>query len=418
MSRIITFSLGLGQVAAASFSFSKNEGLQLEQIAQSPLHLQEAVGSFSRELTQVIQRLSQELEIKKSDSVYYTLSSHRTVLKFFSLPMLGGDDLDKLVSLEAQQQVPFPLGQALWDYTTIPLKDGSQEIFLAAIKHSSLEAIQQAFCGIAKVIEVQPSPMSHYQALKYRGIALEQDQLLIDIGEKSTQLLYFNSHRFFVRTLNFGAQDVTRAIMKAYECDMTTANNYRDEYALISTDSTYISSLDEGAQFLVNTVSAVFKSLPAKIHQVTHLYQNQHKGGALSQVHVVGSFAEMNGLEGFLAQQLNLPTAKLGLDGVNISEQVQEQLTTAKVYSAECFNELLGLAISATQPMEGGLSLSLLPQSLHNQKALKLRKALWTAAAVIAITGLAVGSLYQYKALDALVIQENNIQSSLNTITP
>ncbi len=418
MSKIITFSLGLGKVSAASFSFSKNQGLQLEQVAHSTLHLQEAAGSFSRELTQVIQRLAAELGCQKSDSIYYSLSSHRTVLKFFPLPMLSGGDMDKLVSLEAQQQVPFPLAQALWDYEAIPLKDGSQEIFLAAIKHSSLEAIQQAFNGVAKVVEVQPSPVSHYQALIYRGMATNEDQLLVDIGEKSTQLLYFNSHRFFVRTLNFGAQDITRAIMKAYECDLVTANSYRDDYAIISLDPAYIASLDEGAQFLVNTVSSVFKSLPAKINQVTHLYQNQHKGGSLSQVHLVGSFAKMNGLDVFLGQQLNLPTSKLSLDGVALSEKAQEQVSTIKEYSSECLNELLGLAVFASAPAESSLSLSLLPQSVHHQKALKVRKTFWAATSVIAIVALSVAAFAQQKALDAIIVKESNVQTQLNNITP
>ncbi|GEM_PF-3016210 len=418
MSKIITFSLGLGRVSAASFSISKTNGFQLEQVAHSALNLQEAAGSFSLELTQVIRKLADELDCSKSDSIYYSLSSHRTVLKFFPLPMLSGGDVDKLVSLEAQQQVPFPLSQALWDYTAIPLKDGTQEIFLAAIKHASLEAIQQAFDGVAKVVEVLPSPMSHYKALQHRAVATEDDQLLIDIGEKSTQLLYFNNNRFFAKTLNFGAQDVTRAIMKAYECDLATANNYRDEYAIISVDPAYISTLDEGAQFLVKTVSSVFRSLPAKINQVTHLYQNQHKGGALTQVHLVGSFAKMNGLESFIAQQLNLPAAKLNLDGINLSAKAQEQIATVREYSPECLNELLGLAVLANSPAAGGLSVSLLPQSLHNKKALKVRKSFWLVAAVIAIVGLVVGVFQQKNILDELVAQENEMQSKLQAIKP
>jgi len=127
------------------------------------------------------------------------------------------DQLDQIVGFEAQQQVPFPLTEAVWDYQTLGnTEDIEVEVVLVAIKAEELEAINQVVRSNGfETGKVDLAPLALYNAFRYNYPDVDQTVLLIDIGARSTNLIYVEGTKFFVRSINAGAREVTEQSPKS-----------------------------------------------------------------------------------------------------------------------------------------------------------------------------------------------------------
>ena len=120
------------------------------------------------------------------------------------------------MTFEAQQHVPFPLNEVVWDYELI---EGAtdKEVVIVAIKSDALDEINGAVndCGLGTA-EVDVAPMALYNAFRSTYGQPEEPILLIDIGAKTSNLLYIEGKRFFTRSIAIGGAAVTAAIAKEY----------------------------------------------------------------------------------------------------------------------------------------------------------------------------------------------------------
>lgn len=56
------------------------------------------------------------------------------IAKFVKLPSLAEDQVEKIVGFEAQQAVPFPLNETVWDYQLMGRSGGEMEVAIVAIR--------------------------------------------------------------------------------------------------------------------------------------------------------------------------------------------------------------------------------------------------------------------------------------------
>ena len=134
------------------------------------------------------------------------------------VPPLDVDQLDQIVGFEAQQQVPFPLTEAVWDYQTLGNEgDPEIEVMLVAIKSDELEAVNHVIRSSGfQTGKVDLAPLAIYNAFRYNYPDVDQPVLLIDMGARSTNLIYSEGKKFFVRTINTGTREITQSISKEF----------------------------------------------------------------------------------------------------------------------------------------------------------------------------------------------------------
>ena len=70
----------------------------------------------------------------KPGPVLLSISGHSVFTRFQPLPEVQPDKIYQVIQYEAQQNVPFPMNEVVWDYQLISGHDGSVDIMLAAIK--------------------------------------------------------------------------------------------------------------------------------------------------------------------------------------------------------------------------------------------------------------------------------------------
>src|SRR6266511_3228512 len=101
--------------------------------------------------------------------VNYAVPAQSVFARFVKLPALDAEKIEKIVSFEAQQNVPFPIDEVVWDYQLVGGGlDQQVQVVLVAIKVDLLEEVNNAVeeTGLRTSI-VDVAPMARYNAFRY-----------------------------------------------------------------------------------------------------------------------------------------------------------------------------------------------------------------------------------------------------------
>ena len=85
-----------------------------------------------------------ELGIKNAN-VNYAVPAQSVFARFVKLPAVDEEKIDRIIAFEAQQNVPFPIDEVVWDYQLVGGgADEQLQVVLVAIKSDLLEGINAA----------------------------------------------------------------------------------------------------------------------------------------------------------------------------------------------------------------------------------------------------------------------------------
>ena len=134
-SKILTINLGMQTVGLAEFSSSSGGGLVLNQYRLTEMLADPATdASRGAQVKMAVQEMVAGLKLKLG-KVNYSIPSQAVFTRFVKLPPMEEGKIDQVISFEAQQNVPFPINEVVWDYQIVgDGKDGKMEVVLVAIK--------------------------------------------------------------------------------------------------------------------------------------------------------------------------------------------------------------------------------------------------------------------------------------------
>src|SRR4029434_10681847 len=104
-----------------------------------------------------------------SQDINYAVSVQSVFKRLVKLPSVRDEQVDRIVAFEAQQNVPFPINEVVWDYQLVDQGNSAEvEVVLVAIKSDLLDEINDAVEGSGlKTSVVDVSPMALYNAYPY-----------------------------------------------------------------------------------------------------------------------------------------------------------------------------------------------------------------------------------------------------------
>src|SRR5207237_5354588 len=96
------------------------------------------------QITNALREMLAELRIK-SVRVNYAVPSQSVFTRFVKLPAVEEEKIERIIAFEAQQNVPFPISEVVWDYQLVGGGTDEQlQVALVAIKSDLLEALKGA----------------------------------------------------------------------------------------------------------------------------------------------------------------------------------------------------------------------------------------------------------------------------------
>src|SRR5438034_11255997 len=211
VARILTLNLGSQAISVADFRPQSGGGLVLRDYKRRDLAIENPGEPIRHaQITATIREMLNELGIK-SGKVNYAVAGQSVFARFVKLPSVEEEKIDRIIAFEAQQNVPFPIDEVVWDYQLVG--GGADEqlaVVLVAIKSDLLEGINAAVeaAGLRPMV-IRVANMALYHAFRYNYSDVTEPSLLVDIGARTTNLLFIEPGKVFSRSVPIGGSSVT-----------------------------------------------------------------------------------------------------------------------------------------------------------------------------------------------------------------
>jgi type IV pilus assembly protein PilM len=397
----------------AVFDPAKDGGLILKSYGSTSI-LADPAQEMVRlsQITLAVKELATGLKTLK-EKVRYSMSGQSVFTRFVKLPPLNEDNIDELVKFEAQQHVPFPIDEVVWDWQLLDSSGPEKEVALVAIKGEALteinETVSEAGLGTK---EVDAAPMALYNAFRYNYPDVQESVLLMDIGAKATNLVYIEGNRLFTRSIAVGAASITTAIAKEYNVSFAEAETQKVTNGVVSLGGSHTDQLDEASAQLATVIRNALNRLPAEVARTNNYYRSQHEGNAPTKIYLAGGGANLPYLPEFLEEKLRIPIELFNpLKKVSVSKAIDvEQLGM----EAHMIGELVGLALRGIG--EAPINIDLVPDVVASERATAQRKPFLMAAAVILLAGLGAWAMHKSSLAATALTKRTKMETEKQTL--
>jgi type IV pilus assembly protein PilM len=386
----LTVDFGAGSLKLAEFEINEAGGLRLKQYGLRSLGL-EGSKEETREATMLkaLQEILAEKGIKARE-VNVCAPGFHVFSKFVKLPPVDTSKVTQIIQYEAQQNVPFPLSEVVWDYQILGSSaSGELEVLLVAIKSEIVEGLFRVTekAGLRlQLADVSPAALCN--AFRYNYGDLEDCTMLLDIGAKTSNLLFFEKGKVYSRSINLGANSITQDFANESKLPFAEADAKKIAEGFVSLGGAY-EEPENPHQAAISKIARQFMTrLHIQVNQTMQFYRGQQGGSAPQRLFLSGGASIMPYTAQFFAEKLNVPVEYFNpFRNVQIDPNINlEEL--ARV--AHSMGEVVGLGLRnlAHCPVE----LNLMPESTlnwvnFNQKKPYFIATVFSLVAVVFATG-------------------------------
>src|SRR5437899_510366 len=386
----LAIDFGAGSLKVAEFEVNEAGGLRLKQYGFRSLGAEGAQES-AREAA-ILKALPELLTERgmKSKVVNVCAPGFHVFSKFVKLPPVDAGKVTQIIQYEAQQNVPFPLEEVVWDYQILGSAPGGElEVLLVAIKADIVEGLFRVTetAGLhLQLADVSPAALCN--AFRYNYGELEDCTMLLDIGAKTSNLLFFEKGKVFSRSINLGANSITQDFVNESKLKFDAGEKIKIEEGFVSLGGAY----EEPENPHQAAISKIARQFMTRLHiqgnQTKHSHRGQQGGSAPQRLFLSGGASVMPYTAHFFAEQLNVPVEyfnplpKVKIDpAINLDELARVATSHGEVVG-------LGLRDLAHCPVE----LNLMPESTlkwqaFNQKKPYFMATVFSLVAVVAAMG-------------------------------
>ncbi len=326
-------------------------------------------------LVQGLQSLTEKMSLK--GEVRFIFPGNLLLTKTIRVPHVDPEKQRKIVAFELSQKMPFPLADLIWDYQIIDDDGVEEEVLAFAVKPEVAESFSEKMLSLGLTPkQITPAQVLDYSAI--RGVLGDSDDqsevLTINIGAKSTNLLFINPTGFLIRTITIGgnslSQNISDALGISFEKAEKLKKGYFSQEITLTEDDPSVSVIQNASnQFLARTSQEITRSI------VT--YKRLKKGKAPQKIFLTGRGALLPNLAQYLIESQQLQVEYFDpLSTVNIGDGISERIKPLLPFMT---SEAVGLSrtlfdTNKDASTELSTTINLLPSS--KLKSLGLKKKL------------------------------------------
>ncbi len=330
-----------------------------------------------------LQEMRAELGISAGRGVLLSVPGQQVFSRFVKLPPVSRDKIHQMVQFEAQQNVPFPINEVVWDHQFLGSGVGTIDVMLAAMKAELIEQIVDAVvkAGLRPEL-VDVAPLAIYNAVRYSYTELPSCTLVIDIGARSTDLIFIEENRIFNRSIPVGGNVITQQIAKEFDLPFAEAEKLKKQHAFVGLGGAYEAPASQVADKVSKTVRSVMTRLHTEITRSINFYRTQQSGGAPGLALLTGGSSIITYTDTFLKEKLQIDVDYFNpFQSVSVAPAIDATEIGAR---AHLLGEVVGLALrrAMTCPIE----INLLPPR-HVQRERLQRRQPYLSASAAALVG-------------------------------
>ena len=361
-------------------------------------------------LKETLQELLDRHEIRaKGLEANVCTPSYQCFTKFLRTPAVEGSKVGQIVQYEAASQVPFPLDEVEWGFEVMGTADtGELDVMLMALREEVIESLSTVCNDLGiRLSVVDGSPAALRNAFMQNYAEVDGCSLLLDIGAKTTNVIFIEGDQFFVRSVNFGANSITQEFCKESGLEWQQAEEYKQAYGYVHLTNTE-EPADPYQAILVRTARNVMTRLHQQVAQTVQYYRAQQGGQSPQRIYLAGGGASMIYTAEFFMEKFNLPIEFFNpFRNIQVGPEVDRNTLAG---TAHWLGELAGLGLRATTV--GLTEFNLLPKRERVSRQIEKRSpyaiaAIFCAGLIFFVQAAASNSIAKKKGELSGTIENN-----------
>lgn len=390
----LAVDFGATTLKLAEFEVNEAGGLRLRKYGFAALG-EDSVNEKTRSGT--LQAKLQALLAEKqfgSNRINVCAPGFQTFSRFVRLPPVDTSKVTQIIKYEAQQNVPFPLEEVVWDYQIIgTTSTGELEVLLVAIKNDVVEGLFRVAEGAGLRLQLADvSSAALCNAFRYNYGDQEGCSMLLDIGAKTCNLLFFDKGQVYSRGINIGAHSITTDFGRESKLAYEEAERLKIAEGFVGLGGAYAEPENPNQAAISKIARQFMTRLHIQVNQTMQFYRTQQGGSAPQRLFLSGGASIMPYTREFFTEKLNIPVDYFNpLRNVELDPSLDlDEL--AKV--AHSLGETVGLGLRnlAHCPIE----LNLMPESSLARQRFAQKKPYFIASALgLALIVFAIGFFYE-----------------------
>jgi type IV pilus assembly protein PilM len=411
---ITALDIGASGIKLGLFAPARQGGIELIKYGVRTLDADPASSDHHLEaITAGVRELVQEFGITGSPALI-CVSGQAVFSRFVRLPPVSRDKVLQIVRYEAQQNVPFPINEVVWDYQLIGQNQAEMDVMIAAIKADIVESITDAVAeaGLQPDL-VDVSPMAVYNAIRYNYSELPSCTLVMDIGARSTDLIFIEANRVFNRSIPVGGNTITQQIMKEFDLSFSDAEQLKFQHAFVAFGGAYEAPPSQVADKVSKTVRSVMTRLHTEVARSINFYRTQQSGGQPTLALLTGGSSVIPYADAFLKEKLGIEIEYLNpFKNVAVGADIDTEQIGA---NAHVMAGAVGLALRRSG-LPCPIEINLIPPKITERKRIQKKQPFFIAAAALGVFTLLLWAAYFSKLGSLGQKRLANLQASVTSL--
>jgi len=312
---------------------------------------------------------------KFSGRASFIIPGNQVLTKTIRIPHVEESKRAQIIAFEAQQNIPYPLHEVVWDSQVVGDDGIETEVLFIACKSNTIDEFcrEVARAGFS-VDTINAATVLDYNAIQFAYPTLDEDVLLINIGARSTNLLFKNPEGFFVRNIQLGGNSLTQNIADSLGKPFAKAEEVKHKF--FSGELDY-SNDDSGAKLLTSCSDSFMRRMGQEITRSIVNYRRQKGGAAPKRILLNGRGALLKGLSEQLAASQKLGVEFFDpLQNVTLATELASDSTALRLE----ISEIIGAA--ARHMVADSAGVNLLPDEVQREMEFSSKKPYLMLAAI------------------------------------
>jgi type IV pilus assembly protein PilM len=401
--KVLALDCGASRVCAAVFSSNAGGTLTLERFVCEPVSGEGDDHQWALSVGDAMRRLSGDPTLQ--GTVALVTPGHLSLTKFFRVPHVDEAKRRRIVQFEAQQNVPYPLNEVVWDYQVVA-EDGVEfEVAISAIKLDVVEALCREASSAGRMPQqVEPSWAAQINAFRYNYPDLAETVLLINIGAKSSDLIFITPDRFFVRSIGLAGNAVTQSLAEELKISFSDAEELKRNILQGHVDP---AGHAEGFAATERAVQSFVGKFSLEITRSVATYRRHGGSESPARIFLTGGGSLIGSLPALLGERIKVPTD--WYEPLRRIEFGGGTDTASAADYAHQIGEAAGVALSLFGPVPA--KLDLLPNRIKDARAFRKRQPFYLAAAAVLVASLGLPIFSQSAVIERRTQQIASVQS-------
>lgn len=306
--RFLALDIGASSIKLAEFLTTGQGNLTLVNFGYAALEMDLATEEDSKPfIVAALKKLMAEHKFK-ARKVAISVSGQQVLTRFMKLPATEESKIRQMVRYEAAQNVPFPIEEVVWDYQVIGAKTETEmEVVLVAIKNDIIEGFKGCAEEVGLVVEVvDVSPIATYNAVLFNYETTEGCTLLLDIGARTTNLIFIEAGKIFTRSVPIAGNTITQSVAQEFEIPFAQAEKMKIEDGFVGLGGAYEEPESENIARLCKIIRNVMTRLHADVSRSINFYKNQQGGSAPKRVLLSGGSSIIPYADHFFKEKMDM----------------------------------------------------------------------------------------------------------------